>query len=106
MLLGCLAPEADRILGAKLSGTAQRHARWRALTPAEEAEAVAELAQTAAGRTDLLAQEAGLALGYNENRQDEARHNQAAELLIKAGADQELIPQWIEEGRRRARNPR
>ena len=68
-----LAPEADRILTAKLCGEAQYRARWRPLTPAEGAEAVDELVETAAGRTDLLAQEAGLTLGCGESRLDEPR---------------------------------
>jgi len=33
-------PEADRILVAKLDGTAMYHARWRELTADEEAAAV------------------------------------------------------------------
>lgn len=36
-------PQADRILVARLHGTAKHHARWRDLSEAEEAAAVAEL---------------------------------------------------------------
>jgi hypothetical protein len=32
---------------------------------------------------------------------DEPRQRQAAQLLTKAGADQGLIPAWVEVGRRR-----
>lgn len=49
-------PEADRILIAKLTGPAKRHARWRDLTEAEHAAAVADLRELAAGRADLLAE--------------------------------------------------
>jgi hypothetical protein len=94
--------DAERILTARITGTATRYARARLLTTAEEAEALASLTELAAGRTDLLAQVAGLALGFSEGTWDEPRQRQVAQLLIKAGADQELIPRWIEEGRRRS----
>jgi HEAT repeat protein len=98
--------EAERILAARITGTAARYARGRPLTEAEEAEALASLTELAAGRTDLLAQVAGLAIGFSEGSPHEPRQRQAARLLIKAGADQELIPGWIQEGRRRAESAR
>ena len=94
--------EAERLLAARITGTAARYARGRPLTEAEEAEALASLTELAAGRTELLAQVAGLALGFSEGTWDEPRQRQVAQLLIKAGADQKLIPRWIEEGRRRS----
>jgi hypothetical protein len=94
-------PQADRILIAQLTGTAKRHARWRELSGEEEAAAVAELRELAAGRTDLLAEVAGLAEGFGEGQLNEPRARQAADLCRKAGADPEAIPAWIEEGRRR-----
>jgi hypothetical protein len=94
--------DAERVLTARITGTAARYARGRPLTEAEEAEALASITELAAGRADLLAQVAGLAIGFSEGTWDEPRQRQAAQLLIKAGADQELIPRWIEEGRRRA----
>jgi hypothetical protein len=97
---------ADRILVAEISGTARRHARWRSLTEAEESQAVTELADLAQGRADLLAQVAGLQIGCYEGDIDEPRRRQAADLLLKAGADQTLIPAWIEVGRERVRNAR
>jgi hypothetical protein len=64
--------------------------------------AIAELAEAADGRADLLAKCAGLALGYGE-RQPEATHYQRmAELCIAAGADKTLIQRWIDVGRQRA----
>ena len=97
---------ADRILAAQITGTARRHSRWRPLTEAEEAEAVIELADLALGRADLLAQVAGLQIGCYEGDIDEPRRRQAANLLLKAGADRDLIPAWIEIGRERVRNAR
>jgi hypothetical protein len=63
---------------------------------------VAELQQIAPGRADLLAEAAGLMLGAAEGTGDEPRADAAAELCRAAGADLALIPQWTEEGRRRA----
>lgn len=51
-----MRPQADRILVAQLTGEARHHARWRELTAAEEAAAVAELRELASGRADLLAE--------------------------------------------------
>jgi len=93
---------ADRILFAQIAAIAGRHARWRALTAAEEAAAIDELTETAAGRADVLAEYAGLAIGCHEHEIDAARYQRAAELCLKAGADATLISRWIDEGRRRA----
>jgi hypothetical protein len=49
----------------------------------------------------LLAEVAGILEGAHEGEMDEPRARQAAELCLKAGADPEAIPAWIEEGRRR-----
>ena len=54
--------DAERLLAARITGTAARYARGRPLSEAEEAEALASLIELAAGRTDLLAQVADLAL--------------------------------------------
>ena len=53
----------DEVRLAIITGTAVNHARWRPLTPDEEAAAVAELASVADGRADLMAQAAGLNSG-------------------------------------------
>src|SRR5215467_750187 len=92
----------DRALLAETTGEAARHAGGQTLSGAEQQEAAATLSQVAQGRADLLAESAGLAIGAHEGGQDEARHLQAAQLCIDAGADLSLIPQWVEEGRRRA----
>ena len=66
------SPDPDRLRYAQIAGAAGRHAQaW--LTADEEAAAVAELKQAAAGRTDLLAECAGTALGFGE----EARVSEA-----------------------------
>ena len=94
-------PNRDRILVAQLTGEAGHHARWRELTEAEHAAAVAELRELAAGRVDLLAEVAGILEGASEGRLNEPLARQAAQLCREAGADPDLIPAWIEEGRRR-----
>jgi len=95
---------SGRLLSARLSSIALRHARWGGLTAAEKASGAAELREAAGGRGDLLAEVAGLALGSAERRgpEYEARGQAVAELCRIAGADEALIPQWIAEGRRRA----
>jgi len=94
-------PDPDRLRYAQIAGAAARHARaW--LTPDEEAAAVTELKQAAAGRADLLAECAGTALGFGEGGQDAARYRQIAELCIAAGADRTLIERWTAVGRQRA----
>jgi hypothetical protein len=47
--------------------------RGRHLTEAQEAEAIASVTELAAGRIDLLAQVAGLAIGFSEGTWDEPR---------------------------------
>jgi hypothetical protein len=94
-------PPPDRILIAQLTGEARRHARWRNLTDVEHAAAVRELRELAAGRTDLLAEVAGIFEGTSEGELDEPLARQAAQLCRDAGADPDVIPAWIEEGRRR-----
>lgn len=60
------------------------------------------LAELAAGRSDLLARYAGLAVGVHEGELDEERYLRAAQMCIDAGADTSLIPHWIDRGRSRA----
>jgi hypothetical protein len=96
--------DSGRLLSAHLSGIALRHARWGGLTEAEKASGAAELREVAGDRGDLLAEVAGLALGSASSRgpEYEARGQAVAELCRMAGADEASIPQWIQEGRRRA----
>jgi hypothetical protein len=94
-------PQADRLLIAEIWGEARRRARWRELSSDEETAAVAALRELAGGRADLLAEVAGILEGASEGELDEQLARQAAGLCVKAGADPEVIPVWIEEGRRR-----
>jgi len=94
-------PQADCILVAQLTGEARFRARWRTLTEAEEREAAAALRELAGGRTDLLAEVAGILEGASEGEMDEPLARQAAMLCWVAGADPEAVPAWVAEGRRR-----
>jgi hypothetical protein len=95
------SPDPDRLRYAQIAGAAARHAQaW--LTAEQEAAAVAELAQAAAGRADLLAECADTALGFGEGGPDAARYRQIAELCLAAGADRSLIGRWVAVGRERA----
>jgi hypothetical protein len=96
------SPDPDRLRYAQIAGAVARHALGWRLTADEEAVALAELTEAAAGRADLLAERAGTALGFGEGRPDAARYRQIAELCIAAGADQALIERWIKVGRERA----
>jgi hypothetical protein len=78
------------------------HAQARRLTANEAATATAGLQHAAAGWAALLAECAGLILGYGENQVDATRYRQIAELCIAAGVDETRIEAWIEVGRQRA----
>jgi hypothetical protein len=92
---------SDRLLTARLMGAAKRRAPWRKPTRDETDSAVSELREIAGDRPDLLAEVAGILLGASEGEPDEPRSKAAASFCIAAGANQSLIPGWIEEGRRR-----
>jgi hypothetical protein len=96
----------DRIIVARLTGTAKHYARWEAPDDETIVAAVADLQEIADGRADLLAEVAGIFLGTSEGEPDEPRARNAAEFCCRAGADPDLIPGWIEEGRRRAAQAR
>ena len=100
--------DGDGLTLARIAAVARRHAWGTALTGEQEAAALAELAEAAGGRMDLLAQHAGLSIGWHEHDTDASVYLQIAQLCIQAGADLALIARWIEEGRRRrtaARQP-
>jgi hypothetical protein len=97
--MSSLAP--DRLLVTpSIAPTAPSTPRWP-LTADEEATAVAGLKQ-AAGWAALLAECAGLALGYGEHQPGAARYRRIAEMCVAAGVDQTLVEAWIEVGRQRA----
>jgi hypothetical protein len=99
-------PAADRILIAQLHGEAKHHARWRRLTEAEHAAAVAALRELAGRRADLLAHVVGILEGTSEGELNEPLSRQAAALCRDAGADPEAIPAWVEIGRQRRADAR
>jgi hypothetical protein len=96
------ARELDQLTVARLTGAAWRHAPGREPTGAETAVAVRELRAIAAGRGDLLAEVAGLLIGYYRRTAEELKARAAAYYCITAGAGLELIPRWIEVGCARA----
>jgi hypothetical protein len=69
---------------------------------AETAAAAGELPESAGGWTHLLAEAAGLLPGFHEGGPGAPQARAAAGFCIAAGADQDVIPQWTEEARRRA----
>ena len=91
---------------AELTGEAKHHAGWTEPDEATTQAAVAALREIAGGRTDLLAEVAGIFLGTSEGELHEPRARNAAGFCCAAGADPDLIPQWVEEGRRRAARAR
>jgi hypothetical protein len=95
-------PEADELTVARLTGAAGRHAPFREPTAAETATAVEELRDIAGDRGDLLAEVAGLLIGFYRETKQERKAEAAARYCIAAGADPELIPKWVEEGQSRA----
>lgn len=94
--------DADQLTVARLTGAAQRHAPWREPTEEETVAAVAELREIASGHGDLLAEAAGLLTGFYEGMAEEPKARAAARYCRAAGADPDLIPRWIAEGKRRA----
>jgi len=96
------ARERDQVMVPRLTGAAWRHAPGREPTGAETAAAVAELREIAGGRGDLLAEVAGLLIGYYRRTAQEPRARAAAYYCMAAGAELEPIPRWIEVGCARA----
>jgi hypothetical protein len=68
-------------------------------------QAVAELRALAAGRGDLLAEQAGIMVGAWSARVDTRDHLLAAALLMLAGADHDAIARRVDVGRERAMTP-
>ncbi len=96
------ASDPDQLTVARLAGAAQRHASCREPNQEETAAAVEELREIAGPRGDLLAEVAGLLIGFYRGTAEEPRARTAAGYCRMAGADQDLIPRWIAEGKRRA----
>ena len=96
------ARERDQLTVARLTGAAWRHAAGWETTGALTATAVRELREIAGGRGDLLAEVAGLLIGYYRRTAEELKARAAAYYCIAAGAGLDLIPRWIETGCSRA----
>jgi hypothetical protein len=94
--------ERDQLTVARLTSAAWRNASGQQPGGAEAALAVAELREIAGRRDDLLAEVAGLLIGYYRQTAGEARARAAAYYCIVAGAGLDLIPRWVEVGCSRA----
>src|SRR5260221_13751219 len=94
----------DPLTLARIAAVTSRYTRTGTLTDAQRDQAVRELAELAAGRTDLLAQHAGIALGFQDFRQgfEAAQYRLAAEMCIAAGADVSQLERWRQAGHERA----
>jgi hypothetical protein len=97
---------ADQILTARIAAVCRRHCARGKVDDLDKA--VAELQALAGGRPDLLAEHAGVCLGWAQVvTSAEARcFRSEAELCGVAGADESQIPAWVEVGRSRATRPR
>ena len=96
------ARERDQLTVARLTGAAWRHASGPEPTGVQADAAVRELREIASGRGDLLAEVAGLLIGYYRRTAEELKARAAAYYCIAAGAGLDLIPRWIETGCSRA----
>jgi len=92
----------DRLFVTQAAGPATLPAPSGRLTAEQQDTAAAGPKQAQAGWAELLAECAGLALGYGEHQSDAARYRQIADLCIAAGVDPTLVEAWIEVGRQRA----
>jgi hypothetical protein len=89
----------DGVIGAEIAGTAARYARSK---PLDVEAAVAELREIADGRGDLLAERAGVILGFRDDDGTWPIRALEAALCITAGADLTRLTEWIAVGQERA----
>lgn len=91
----------DQIATAQLHGAAMRCVHRQ--VPVDEAVAILREITT---RPDLLAEAAGILAGAADPDTGERPWRiTAARFLVAAGADRELLPGWIERGRRNVTHP-
>lgn len=92
----------DQLLSARIAGVCSYHGASGQIDDLDAA--VAELQEVAGDRPDLLAEHAGLCLGWAEAVVPDlaSRFRAEADICIVAGADPEKIRQWIPVGRERA----
>jgi hypothetical protein len=99
----------DRLILAWISGVASRRCPFAGRPLEQDADAIAELAEAAQGRADLLAEHAGMSLGLaaaDEIPQYAAKRLAVASLCAMAGADMDGIAAWIPLGIKRAEDAR
>lgn len=91
----------DQILSARIAAVCRRHCARGVVDDLDAA--IAELREIAGSRPDLLAEHAGVCLGWaQDDTPAEAPCFQAeAELCRTAGAPADLIEKWISVGRER-----
>ena len=99
-------PQADRILVAQLTGTAQHYAEWRELTGAGHEVAVAGLRELAAGRADLLAKVAGTLEASPRGSCANRMRGKPRSCAVTPERIPDQVPAWIEIGRQRAARAR
>jgi hypothetical protein len=95
-------PDPDGITRAGIAGTASRHASQK---PLDVDAALAELREVAGDRSDLLAERAGVILGFHDEDARDGRWPRRAleaALCIAAGADLTRLMEWIAVGQERA----
>ena len=80
------ACERDHLMVPRLTGAARRHPPGREPATAE----------TAATVRDLLAEVAGLLIGYHRRTAEEVKARGAAYYCMAAAEDLALIPRWVE----------
>jgi hypothetical protein len=78
--------QADRLLIARLDGIALRHARWEPPDDATIEAAAGELRAVAGDRGDLLADVAGISIGFYEGTLNEPRAANKAQFCRLVGA--------------------
>ena len=105
MAIARCKPNPDGITTAQLAGTVGRFVSRK---PLDVETAVTELREIANGRADLLAERAGITLGFyaRENRDEWPHKALAAALLIAARADLTKLMEWIAVGQERAERVR
>jgi hypothetical protein len=93
---------ADQLLSARIAGVCSRYGASGQID--DLAAAAAELQEVAGDRPDLLAEHAGVCLGWAETVAPilASRFRAEADLCIVAGADPEKIKQRVPVGRERA----
>jgi hypothetical protein len=98
----------DRLILAWIAGAIRRHAARGVISDDQRPLAIADIRETAQGRADLLAEQAGLALGFAlaQTGPQASIGRLAAELCIAAGADEAQIERWQAVGYQRATGSR